>query len=277
MQALKLPARNGLLWLTSGFNLVRRRPATLMAIVSGYWFVVLFVSSLPYLGSMMASLIMPGLSVGVMNACRRIEAGDAPRIDILISAFRGEPRQTRTLLALGALYLSVSLIALYLTSLVDGGTLMGLMTGRQISAEALQSPEFHRAAQLALVLMAPILMAWWYAPMLASWDDLPVGKALVFSFIACWRNWKAFTVYGLAATAFSLPLLYLAALAMMSAAVGEASATQILFMIAILILAPVYFASFFFTYRDVFTRTDAATPAPIEPPNPPGGRVDTEA
>lgn len=273
MQALKLPARNGLAWLLGGFNLVRRRPATLMAIVSAYWFVVLFVSSLPYLGSMLASLIMPALSVGVMNACRRSDQGEAPRLEALISAFRGKPQVTRNLLALGALYLSVSLLVLYLTSLVDGGTLMGLMTGRQVSAEALQAEEFHSAAQLALLLMAPVLMAWWYAPMLASWNELPVGKALVFSFVACWRNWKAFTVYGLAAAAFSLPLLYLAALAMMSASVGESSATQVLFLFAILVLAPVYFASFFFTYRDVFRRPDEI---PTEPPAP-GGQVDTEA
>lgn len=274
MQALIRPARNGLHWITGGFRLVRRYPAALIAIVSAYWFVVLFISAMPYVGSMLASLIMPGLMVGVMNACRRAEAGEALRIDLLISAFRGTHAQTRTLLALGALYLSLSLAVLYLTTLVDGGALMGLMTGRPVSAEALQSAEFHRAAQLALALMAPILMAWWYAPMLASWNNLSVGKALVFSFIACWRNWRAFTVYGLSAAALSLPLLYLAALAMMSASIGEGSATQILFMFSILILAPVYFASFFFTYHDVFVDEP---PPPSETSGHPGEHVDTSA
>lgn len=274
MQALKRPARNGLLWLIGGFKLVRGRPAAMMAIVAAYWFVVLFVSALPYLGSLLASLIMPALSVGVMNACRRAEAGETPRLDVLISALRGDPKRTRNLLAMGALYLSLSLVVLYLTSLVDGGTLMGLMTGRQVSAEELQAPAFQTATQLALALMAPILMAWWYAPMLVSWHGLSIGKALVFSFIASWRNWRAFLVYGLAAAAFSLPLLYLAALAMMSAAVGQASSTQILFMFAILVLAPVYFASFYVTYRDVFTINDDA---PGASPEPTGGNVDTEA
>ena len=273
MQALKRPARNGFLWLTAGFNLVRRRPAAMMAIVAAYWFVVLFISSLPYLGTLIASLLMPALSVGVMNACQRAEAGETPRLDSLISALRGNPKRTQALLALGALYLALTLVVLYLTSLVDGGTMMRLMTGGQITAEALQAPEFQAATQLALALMAPILMAWWYAPMLVAWHGLPIGKALVFSLIASWRNWKAFLVYGLAAAAFSLPVLYLAALAMMSAAVGEASSIQILFMFAILILAPVYFASFYFTYRDVFTSVDTENTPPTEP----GEHVDTEA
>lgn len=271
MQALQRPARNGFLWLAGGFQLVRRRPAALMAIVSAYWFVVLFVSSLPMVGSLLASLIMPALSVGVMNACRRAEGGEIPRLDTLISAFRGDAKRTQALLAMGALYLSITLLVLFLTTLVDGGTLMGLMTGRQVSAEDLQAPAFHTATQLALLLMAPVLMAWWYAPMLVSWHGVPMIKALVFSLIACWRNWKAFLVYGLAGAAFSLPVLYLAALAMMSASVGEGSAIQILFLFAILVLAPVYFASFYVTYRDVFT-----TERP-EDSTPPGEHVDTRA
>lgn len=257
MQALQRPARNGFFWITGGFSLIRRRPAAMIAIVAAYWFVVLFISSLPYLGSLIASLILPALSVGVMNACKRVEAGETPRIDVLISAFRSGPAQLKTLVAMGALYLSLTLTVLFLTSLVDDGVLMGLMTGRPVTPEELQSPGFHAAVQLALALMAPILMAWWYAPMLASWNGLPLAKALVFSFVAGWRNWRAFLVYSITAAAFSLPLMYFAALAMMSAAVGEASSVQLLFMFAILILGPIYFASFYLTYRDVFV-DDAA-------------------
>lgn len=271
MQALKRPAAAGLFWLTRGFQLVRRRPAALIALVSAYWFVVLFLSALPYVGTLLASVLMPALSVGVMNACRRAEAGELPRLDLLISALRDDARRSQSLFALGALYLALSLVVLYLTSLVDGGTLLHLITGRPVSAEELQATEFQLASQFALVLMAPILMAWWYAPMLVSWHRLAIGKALVFSFIAVWRNWKAFFVYGLATLAFGLPLLYLAALAMSGAAIGAASGVQILFLLGILLLAPVYFASFYYTYRDVFVSADD------QPSQPPAGNVDTEA
>ena len=264
MQALQRPARNGFLWLTGGFKLIRQRPAAMIAIVAAYWFVVLFISSLPYLGSLIASLLMPALSVGVMNACKRNEAGELPRIDVLISAFRGGPKKVKTLVAMGALYLSLTLTVLFLSSLIDDGILFNMMTGRPVTPEDLQSPAFHTAVQFALALMVPILMAWWYAPMLVSWNGLPLFKALVFSFIAGWRNWRAFLVYSLTALAFSLPLMYLAALAMMSASVGEGSSVQVLFMFAILVLGPVYFASFYVTYRDVFVDDDSAAAPPAE-------------
>ena len=274
MQALKRPARQGLFWLTGGFRLVKHHPAAMIALVSAYWFAVLFLSSLPYIGSLIASVLMPALSVGVMNACKRADGNGAPQLRDLLSAFRGEPRRVKSLLALGALYLSLSLLVLGITSLVDGGILMGMMTGRQTNAEDLLTPEFQTAAQLAFLLMAPIIMAWWYAPMLVAWHGLSIGKALVFSFIAGWRNWKAFLVYGMACLAFSLPLLYLATMALVSAAVGEASSVQILFMIALLLLAPIYFASFFFTYRDVFVTEEECASAP---PDPDRGHIDTEA
>ena len=204
-------------------------------------------------------------------ACRQTEAGETPRLDALISAFRNNPTQAHLLIALGALYLALSILVLYLTTLVDGGILMRMLTGGQVSTDDLLSPEFQTATQLALGLMAPVLMAWWYAPLLVSWHGLSIGKALVFSFIASWRNWKAFLVYGVSLFLFSLPLLYLAALALMSAAVGEHSGAQILFMFAILILAPVYFASFYFTYRDVFVSVDG------DSHNEASEHIDTEA
>lgn len=270
MQALQRPARHGMFWLAGGFRLVRQRPAAMIAIVSGYWFIVLFLSSLPYVGSVLASIVIPALFVGVMNACRIAADGAPPRLDVLLSGFRGEPARTRALLAMGALYLALTIVVLFLSSLIDGGTLMNVMTGRPVDPEDLQAPAFLTAAQLALALMAPVLMAWWYAPLLAAWHGVPLVKALFFSFVACWRNWRAFLVYSLAAAAFGLPLLILAAFALLGASVGPAGSLQILFIIAILVLAPVYFASFYFTYSDVFN------PAPAEPPAP-GEHVDTEA
>ena len=50
---------------------------------------------------------------------------------------------------------------------------------------------------ILLVLASPLLMAFWFAPLLAAWDDVPAGKALFFSFVACMRNWRAFLTYGI--------------------------------------------------------------------------------
>ena len=83
-----------------------------------------------------------------------------------------------------------------------------------------------------------------------------------------WRNWRAFTVYGLVSAGLGLPFLSLVALLLLGAGLPQAAGIQILFMVAILLLGPIYFASFYFTWRDVF-----AEPASRSDP----GHVDTEA
>ena len=43
----------------------------------------------------------------------------------------------------------------------------------------------------------PLMMAYWFAPLLAGWGRVSAVKAMFFSFVACWRNWRAFFAYGL--------------------------------------------------------------------------------
>jgi len=42
--------------------------------------------------------------------------------------------------------------------------------------------------------------------LLTAWAGLPPLKSLFFSLAACWRNWRAFSVYGLAIIAVGLLL-----------------------------------------------------------------------
>ena len=51
------------------------------------------------------------------------------------------------------------------------------------------------ATQIALFLLCPLIMAYWYAPVLAGWHGFSPAKALFFSFVACARTWRAFLVY----------------------------------------------------------------------------------
>jgi uncharacterized membrane protein len=73
----------------------------------------------------------------------------------------------------------------------------------------LNSGDLLLALQMALLLLCPLIMAYWYAPVLVGWHALSPGKALFFSFVACARNWRAFLVYSLAllVAAMLLPLL----------------------------------------------------------------------
>ena len=104
-----------------------------------------------------------------------------------------------------------------------------------------------------LLLASPLLMAFWFAPLLTAWDGVGAGKSLFFSFIASWRNWRAFTMYGLALVLVGavLPGLIL----VIAGLISEALLTILsiaLRMLLIFVLAPIMVASVYLSYRDVF-------------------------
>ncbi|MBN9423887.1 MAG: hypothetical protein BGO63_09350 [Candidatus Accumulibacter sp. 66-26] len=251
MQALTLPTKRGWRWLADGFRIFRKSPLLLGVIVVGYWFLMAVVNAIPLLGPIVATLCIPAFSVSLMNVCRDVEHERAIAPLHLFSGFRSN---LRPLLALGALYLGGVLAILGVSALADGGALMQMMiSGKPPGEELLAGGNFLVATQIALLLLTPLMMAYWYAPVLAAWHDLPVGKALFFSFIACLRNWRAFFAYAVALMVFGALLPGLA-LGLLASLMPQSASffTALFFMPLLLVLAPTLFASFYVSYRDVF-------------------------
>ncbi|QKV58133.1 MAG: hypothetical protein HT580_13840 [Dechloromonas sp.] len=73
MQVQTLPAASGWAWLSAGFAIFRRNPPLLAMLVITYWLTVLILNILPVIGAVAASLIIPGLSVGLMQAARDLD------------------------------------------------------------------------------------------------------------------------------------------------------------------------------------------------------------
>jgi hypothetical protein len=188
MQALKLPARRGWLWLAAGFAIFRKNPAMLTLLVVSYWMLVALINVIPVVGAIVATLCIPPFSVSLMNACRDLDQGRPIGPQLLFSGFR---ENLRALLILGGTYLGATITILGVSGMADGGLLMQMMlAGTPPPEAALESGEFLAAAQIALLLLAPLMMAYWYAPMLAAWHGFSPSKALFFSFIASMRNWR---------------------------------------------------------------------------------------
>lgn len=251
MRAQNLPAAAGWQWVRGGFAIYRRSPGMLSMLVISYWFVVLFLNLFPVIGALAASAVIPALSVGLMQAARNIERGQAVSIQTLLGGFR---ENTRTLLALGALYLVATLAALGLSTIADGGDLMRFMLASNREERALaEDADFTFSALLVLLCMIPVVMAWWFAPVLAAWHRQPLGKSLFFSFIACLMNWRPFLVYGvgLVVVAALLPGLVLGLLLIILPGL-QSFATLLVSVAMALVIAPTVFASFYVGYRDIF-------------------------
>ena len=251
MRAQALPSSAGWRWLLGGLAIYRRNPPILSLLVVAYWFSIVILDSLPLAGPVLASLALPGLAVGLMQAARNVERGAGVSLSTLFGSFRDNPR---TLLALGALYLCCSLGALAFSALLDGGDLMKyVLADSKAERAALEDNDFTLAILCVMVLLLPVMMANWFAPVLAAWHRLTLFKALFFSLVACAMNWRPFVTYGLALFVFAgvLPALFLSLLLLIFPAAAQ-------FMVALvmtpmmLIVAPVVFASFYACYHDIF-------------------------
>lgn len=250
MRAQTLPAAAGWRWVAEAYAIYRRNPAFLLLMVAGYWFTVLLLDVIPLIGVILASLVLPVLGVGVMNACRDLDSGEPVKPKILFSGFSQNPKP---LMVLGGLYLAATLGILGLSALTDDGALMKFMlSGKPVDKDTLEKGGV-LAPLLVTTLLVPVVMAWWYAPLLVAWHRLSVPKALFFSLVACWLNWRAFVMYGLALALYGvmLPatlLIIASGLGSGATALVSAAVTIPLFMV----FMPLVFASFYVTYRDVF-------------------------
>ena len=143
MQAQTLPAAAGWRWIGAGFAIFRRNPPMLSMLVVSYWLTVLVLNVLPVIGALAASLVIPGLSVGLMQAARDLERGRSIGLPTL---FGGLQRNTRTLLALGALYLAATIAVLALSALVDGGELLRFMLAtKAVDRKEIEDANFLRS------------------------------------------------------------------------------------------------------------------------------------
>ncbi len=249
MKAHPLPAIHGWRWLADGYALYRRNPAALLLLVTFYWLVLILLNLIPLLGPVAASIAIPGLAVGIMNACRDLDGGRVPPPSRLFSGFR-DNRQT--LINLGIVYLALSMLIVTLASVVDGGALIrALPSGKWPEAE---SGESELAALILFGGLVPLLAAYWFGPMLAAWHRLPAGKALFFSLVACWLNWRPFLVYGLALLLVGavLPMMVMIVAALVLPKAALSAVVMLLSLPLLLVLMPVVFASFYVSYREVF-------------------------
>lgn len=268
MQAHRLPAARGWSWIVEGFRLFRRNPPLLTFLVFGYWMLLVLINVVPLIGPIVASLCVPALSVSVMNGCRSIDRGEPVQIGLLVSGFQ---RKLPRLLTLGGLYFAASIAVLAVSAMVDGGTLMqAMVSGKADDAEALHNTNLMLALQTALLLMVPVLMAFWFAPLLAAWDGAGVAKSLFFSLVASWRNWRAFLVYGFGVAFFSaiLPGIVLGAFAAFSKTLLNIMVVALTLPL-LFVFVPTLFASFYVSYCDVFSA------APVD--RSAGGNTDVTA
>lgn len=250
VHARVVPALRGVRWLAEGWELFKVSPLLWFVLVLAYWMVMSALGLVPFVGVAAATVLIPAFSVGFMAASRDCERRQPPVPPRLFEGFRAN---LRTQLALGVVYLSCLAVLLAASALSDRGALAhSLIVGQLPSDETLQSDAFSRALLTVAALYVPVMMMFWFAPVLAAWHGLHAGKALFFSFFASLINWRAFLVYAgtVGLTMVAIPIALFVALSLLVGALP--GVLMGLLFLTFVILLPTLLASFYASYRDIF-------------------------
>jgi len=246
-----VPARTGLLWVKLGIQTFFRQPLAMGGLFFMFMAMISIVSIVPLIGSALALGLLPAATLGLMAATQEAHKGKFPMPSILISAFRAGRQRLRAMLLLGAFYAVGFLLIMGISTLIDGGKMARLyLMGGEVTREIAMAPDFQRAMWVTLALYMPFSLLFWHAPALVHWHGLPPVKSLFFSLVACFRNFWAYTVFGLAwVGVFMVGGLTLGLFAGLLAGPQAASVVMVP---TVLLMASMFFTSIYFTFRDSF-------------------------
>lgn len=260
-----VPAKTGLKWVRQGMSTFWRQPLALSGLFFLFMTTVSIVSIVPFVGGALALIILPALTLGMMAATQSASDGKFPMPSVLFVAFKDGPHR-RAMLHLGGLYAVIFLVVMFLSTLADGGTFAKVYFGGEaMTPEVVTSDSFQTALWVSMLFYVPLSMMFWHAPALVHWYGMPAVKSLFFSFVACWRNLRAFVVY---VFAWGVIFMTVGVLALViSSLMGNPGLMTATFMPLALMVAAMFFTSMLFSVRDCFS-TDVYDEPPASADRP---------
>ncbi|MCF8160249.1 MAG: hypothetical protein K9J76_06080 [Polaromonas sp.] len=251
MKLKLVPARTGASWVKLGMQTFFKQPLALAGLFFIFMAVMSVATMLPIVGLPLAMTLLPAATLGLMAATREATQGKFPMPLILFTALRAGPAKLRAMLALGAMYAAGFMLAMGGSYLVDGGGFARLYLGGSApTAELLQSPDFQSAMWVFIGLHLPLSLMFWHAPALVFWHDLPPLKSMFFSIVACFRNFWAFTVFGLAW--MGTIVVAVLGIGTLGNLLGNPALLGMMLFPVLMLLASMFFTSLYFSYRDSF-------------------------
>jgi uncharacterized membrane protein len=232
-------AGRGTAWWSEGWALFAASPVVWIVIAILYLAILMGLSLIPIIGQIASALLHPALTAGVMLGCRAQSRGGELTVGHLFAGF-GERLGALVILALLflAAWIAIAFVTFaLLVAAIGTGTAMALLSGDAVrmgvAVLSMLSVGALIALLVALLFVVPLLMATWFAPALVVLrGDEPLA-AMKNSFVGCLRNVPPFLVYGLIG-------LGLAILATIPLGLGW------------FVLAPVYAATIYAGYKDVY-------------------------
>jgi len=232
-------------WVSVGWQLFKRQPAQLVALVLGtgilYMIGAIALQLIPYIGSIVATVFYVVLLSGLTLAVDRLYRGDGVGFDLLFAGFQHPARVQ--LAVLGAVAAVLYLLVGYVAALLAGAlpfwqASMGLTDVKPedlIANGSMTMTTLMLYVAYAMALFIPVAMATWFASALVLLNGMQPLAAMGYSFRACLRNLVPLTVQSLL-----LMLLMLA--------------TVFTLFLGMLVVIPLFVLSWYVSYRRICTQ-----------------------
>ena len=230
-----LTAGAGVDWIGEGWRLFAKSPLMWVISVLVLFVLAIVVNIVPFIGGLAFQLLQPVFGAGFIVACRSLETGGEFELEHVFAGFK---KNFANLFIVG-LILVAGGIALLLVFFVFAG--FGLITAFMAGDATNMLPALMASGMsiaigtlVMLLLMIPLLMAYWFAPALVMMHDMAPVAAMKESFRGCLKNIIPFIIYGF--------VMFLAA-----------CVALIPFGLGMLVWIPVAVASNYVGYRRIFT------------------------
>ena len=236
----RLPAGQGAAWWSEGWQVFMAAPGIWIALIVVFVLIMLGVAFVPIVGSIAESVLAPVFGGGIALGCHALAKGRPLTLGHLFEGFSGG--RFMPLLIVGLVYLG----AMFVLWIAVIAVVLGVAGGAGLFSAFSSDPSQMGAALLssiglltlvlvpiALVAVAALTMAYWFAPLLIVLNGEEPISAMKKSFRASWINMGATLVYG---------LIW----------IGLAIVASIPFGLGWLVLAPVMAGSWYASWRETF-------------------------
>jgi hypothetical protein len=252
-----VPAKTGVEWVRLGLRTFWRQPLAFVSLFFFFMAVISIVSQIPLVGSIVAPILLPFMTLGLMVAtsvANDNQTGKPTAPAMYMAAFGAMRAQWRPMVTLGLIYAVYFVVVIALSALIDGGQLAkAYLFDADVTPEVIDSSDFQAARLMVMALNVPLSLAMWHAPALIHWHHVEPVKSLFFSVIALFRNFTAYAMFGLSwFGVFMIAGIALGLLVTVLMGGGASVISSALMVGSALILAAMSLSSTWFTFRDSF-------------------------
>lgn len=243
---------NGWQWFVSSLKILKNQPFSFVAVSGIYVMTLGLLGSLPWVGILLAGLFWPFGTLLIAKGGKDSLEGRKPILAILVEAWADRERRIR-LFRVGLLYSMMILLVSLVWELLAAGDIAQwkITEAGRVDWSSAKEHVPYGAMVAALCAYIPCAMALWFAPLLVYLKNLPLPKALFFSFFGCLSNLLSVAIA--LALAFATTGILLGLIAVLIVVANLSSISMFLLLPVSLVSSALVYGTYYPMWKTLFS------------------------